>query len=166
MSAQVRRLCLAALAVAIGVAVSCVAPLLERTGSGEGSPSACAEESALAADNAAVTAFVQAGGDALCNRDLPESVMNETFNPGVLGASKVLFRDGVVGLVGSWSADEACERVRSLLVANGWVDVSGHGEGHAHVSGVTFAKADGAYRWVYVSCQDSGSSRMVVMVLA
>lgn len=165
MSAQVKRLCLAALAIAIGVAVSCVAPLLEASDSGEGSPSACAEESALAADNAAVTAFVQAGGDARCNLDLPESVMHETFNPGVLGASKVLFRDGVVGLMGAWSADEAYERVRSLLVANGWVDVSGHGEGRMRMSGVTFAKADGAYRWAHVSCQDSGSSRMVVMVL-
>ena len=166
MSAQVRRLCLAALAVAIGVAVPCISSLLERTDSGEGGPSACAEESALAADNAAVTAFVQAGGDALCNRDLPESVMHETFNPGVLGASKVLFRDGVVGLMGAWSADEAYERVRSLLVANGWVDVSGRGEGRMRMGGDTFAKADGAYRWAYVFCQDSGSSRMVVMVLA
>ncbi|MCR5583305.1 MAG: hypothetical protein K6F70_06875 [Eggerthellaceae bacterium] len=166
MSAQVRRLCLAALAIAIGVAVSCVVPLLEASDSGDSGPSAFAGESALSADNAAVSAFIQAGGDACCNRNLPETVMRETFNPGVLGASKVLFRDGVVGLMGAWSADEAYERVRSLLVANGWVDVSGHGEGHAHVSGVTFAKADGAYRWAYVFCQDSGSSRMVVMVLA
>lgn len=97
---------------------------------------------------------------------MPDELQAETFNPRMLGASRVMFRDGVVGLAGSWTEEEIVGRISQQMLSAGWIDVSGRDGEVLGRGGITYMKSDGSYRWAYVFCQDGGTARLVVMIVA
>jgi hypothetical protein len=79
---------------------------------------------------------------------------------------------GIVGVVCDGSREGIEQDLLRQLEANGWYEVdldadsrfSGHIETDADLSGFVLLKDDGRYRWLHVSCTDSGNRTSIVFV--
>lgn len=68
---------------------------------------------------------------------------------------------GVVGFSSRNDAEEAFRSVANELTERGWQQTGG-----GMPAGGTFTKADGAYRWLFVSCTQVGQEASVVVQYA
>ena len=93
---------------------------------------------------------------------LPEGFAAEVLDPGDYGCLQPTWSSGVVGMVCPGNMQEVIGAMSEDLAGNGWV-LASEGE---QKGCLTFVKAAGVYRWLFISGSEVAGSSSIWMVFS
>ena len=120
------------------------------------------EHHALNGEQLVERLFVSSGGSIDGHDAVPSAFVRECFDPSALGASRVAYRNGVVGASYGSGVEETFDACVKEITLHGWTIASKNSS--ETICLCSLSKQNGSYSWIYLLCQPAGESTSVVVL--